>query len=204
MKKSKYFDQDVKGNFIPAVKLYINNKTFNIENKKTNNNFEVDTLVADAISLLNKKGYKTISSNAGHVYHYFVRKRPYSRNNLLIDENNNQYMYVMYHGDFPVKYELVSQDSYGFLEYKKQHPKLQLTNGYGLFKVTIPIVKTEIRFAEKYYFANLPSNYVMDEFSILSKIYYDFNTLNIDDLELKIINANKELLKWVKQLPNKE
>jgi len=204
MEKVKYFDRDDKNNFIPAIKLYINNKTYNVESKKTNTNFEVDTLIAESISLLNKKGYKTISSNAGHVYHYFVRKSPYSSNDLLTDENNNHYMYIMYHGEFPVKYELVLQDSNDFSEYKKQYTELELTNEYRLFKVTIPIVKTVIKFEEKYYFTNLPRNYIIDEFSVLSKIYYDFNTLNLDDLELKIINANKELLNWVKQLPNKK
>ena len=72
MSKKQYFDLDNNGKLIPSTKLYINSGTYEIEYQKTPSNFAVDTLMAETISLLNKKGYKTLSSNAGHVYHYFI------------------------------------------------------------------------------------------------------------------------------------
>lgn len=203
-KKIKYFDLS-QGQFIPATKLYIHYDTYEIESQKTNHNFEVDTLIANSISQLAKKGYKTISSNSGHVYHYFLNKWSYFQDSLLTDNNHHQYMFLEYSGGLPVKYELVSQDSDDFLEYQSQHPQILLKNTYdisvGIFRVTIPIVKVEIVFDKKYNFPTLPNKFRTDGNSIVSKIYYDFDTLNLDKLQLEIIKINKEILDWVKHLP---
>ncbi|MBN2838591.1 MAG: hypothetical protein JXM74_07520, partial [Fusobacteriaceae bacterium] len=45
---------------------FINYNSFDIEENKNNLNFEVDDLMASTISILNKKGYYTVSSCAGH------------------------------------------------------------------------------------------------------------------------------------------
>lgn len=46
---------------------YINYKSFDIEDKSTELNFEVDEMMAETISILNKKGYYTNASCAGHL-----------------------------------------------------------------------------------------------------------------------------------------
>lgn len=201
MSKSKYFDLGNNGKLVQATKLYINNNTFGIEQEKTENNFEVDTLMAETISLLNKKGYKTLSSNAGHVYHYFIRKRAYSKEDLKTDSNGIKFMYVGYHNGTPVKYELVSQDSNDFIEYKSSHQDLVLSKDYGVFRVTIPVITIQITFNKSYDFQDLPRDWKTDDCTIMHKIFYYFDTLNIQQLEQEIIKSNEEILNWVKQLP---
>jgi len=47
--------------------MFINNDTYKIEMTSSGNSFEVDDLIAPAISILNKKGYRTAFCCSGHV-----------------------------------------------------------------------------------------------------------------------------------------
>lgn len=68
---------------------YINNKTYEI----VDNVFEVDELIADTISNLNKKGYHTLYSCSGHVKDprlyekYPIEKIDTMNDSYLVDEN---------------------------------------------------------------------------------------------------------------------
>lgn len=189
MSKVWYFDIDKKGSLIQTTKLYINSSTYEIEYQKTPSNFAVDTLMAETISLLNKKGYKTLSSNAGHVYHYFIRKRTYLQEDLKIDSYGNKFMYVGYHNGTPVKYELISQDDSSHLSTDS-------------FKVTFPVIILEIIFDKPYQFKNLPGNWYFNKFdnSIVCKIDYDFDTIDFKTLDNIIVKTNQELLQWAKRI----
>lgn len=223
MSKTKYFDRDNKGQLISATKCYINAVTYEIETTKTDDNFEVDTLIAKSISLLNQKGYHTISSNAGHVYHYFLSKHSYTKKSLQIDDNGNKYMYLGYHGGYPVKYELVSEESKDFVEYQNSHPILSLDEvddmSVGIFRVTFPHTTLKIEFIEQYDFPNLPTDWFTKDSDIrylegrtedytridyiFRNIKYEWTNFNIDDFEERIIKANNDLLHWVEQLPTR-
>jgi len=193
MSNIKYFDLDSDGKLVPASKMYINNNTYEVEQQKTISNFEVDTLMAETISLLNQKGYKTLSSNAGHVYHHFFRSKTYTQEDLKTDNNGTSYLYVGYHNGTPVKYELISQDDIN---------QEDLTT--GMFRVTFPVVKLYILFDKQYAFNNLPSNWYFNanDNTIVCKIDYNFDTLDFKVLSNDIIKANHDLLRWVKDLPN--
>lgn len=210
MSKVWYFDIDKKGSLIQTTKLYINSSTYEIEYQKTPSNFAVDTLMAETISLLNKKGYKTLSSNAGHVYHYFIRKRTYSQEDLKTDSNGNKYMYVGYHGGVSVKYQLVSEDSNDYKEYTPKNSEVKLgrqkvdnyTYFNAVFKVTFPIVTLIVMFNKQYSFTGLPNNWYFNsnDNSIICKIDYDFDTIDFKTLDDIIVKTNQELLQWAKRI----
>lgn len=192
MGRTKYFDIDNNNQLINATKLYINSKNYEVESQKTTSNFDVDILMANTISLLNQKGYHTLSSNAGHVYHYFINKKSYFEEDLKVDNRGNKYMYVMYHNEIPVKYELIS---------KEETSQEDLT--MGIFKVTFPIIKIYIVFANQYSFTNLPRNWYFNhnDNTLINKIYYDFDNLDFQQLHNNIVKANKELFHWAEELP---
>lgn len=225
MSKTKNFDRNEDGNLISATKLYINSKTYEIENQEMNDNFAVDTLIAETISILNKKGYKTICSNAGHVYHYFLRHFWYKEEEL-INNGDKQYLIVGYHGDldgsaFPVKYELVSRDSKEFAEYIETHKNISFeTSGddkINVFRVMFPIIIISIKFNKPYDFFDLPHDFfsqdiVVRQFEgrtkdysqiqeIMSRIDYDFEEFNEEMLLKEIEKKNNDLLLWTKDLP---
>ncbi len=195
MSKTKYFDLDKNGKLMPSTKVYLNSNTYEVEQQKTSSNFEVDTLMAETISLLNHKGYKTLSSNAGHVYQYFIRDGVYySQEDLKTDNNGTSYLYVGCHNGTPVKYELISQDNIN---------QENLTT--GIFKVTFPIIKLYILFDKQYSFNDLPSGWYLyaNDNTIICKIDYNFDTLDFKELDSLITKANQDLLQWVRELPNK-
>lgn len=215
MGKLKHFDLDSDGNLVKATKLFINNTTYEIEQQKTPDNFEVDTLIAKSISLLNKKGYKTVSSNSGHVYKYFLNQWPYDEENLQTDEEGNKFIYIGYLCDsegngLAVKYQLVQEDSDDYKEFVEKNPEAKLgfqkveslTFFKGVFRVTFPYTKVNIEFDEPYTFSILPAEWHNDKNGIMHLINFSFQTLNYRELEQRIIEENEKLLQWVEELPD--
>lgn len=230
MRKSKYFDRDINGKLVPATKLYINNTTYEIEEHKTKNNFEVDTLIAEAVSILNKNGYYTTSSNSGHIYAYFLADKLCYSSDLQTDSSGSQYLERLYHGMFPARYYLVSIDDEEYKYYIMEHKNIfdcgnfleKITgDSHGnkrIFRVVFSRILIRIEFKECYDFHSLPDNSFpsdwiirgfegkLNDYSKVKEIHYsipfDFDNINLNDLENKIKKANNEILEWVKKLPN--
>lgn len=161
---------------------YINNKTFEVYDE--DEYFNVDDLIADAVSILNKKGYKTLFSCEGHDKSYQCYRYTYDISKL--DEIKND-----------------SDCTIGKIREKDFD-----------FYVDVKISSTYIKFKGHYNFPCLPEGFSYesdlegdDEHSgdLIEKIvhfYENGNKRNGKDIYNDIKNANDNLLSWAKKLPN--
>lgn len=148
---------------------YINYDNFEINNEY----FEVDDLIAESISLLNKKGYKTLFSCSGHV------------------KNPNLYEKYRYRKDEfePMEsseYYIIKEDS----EYIETLEPYSFTSCY-------------IMFDKEYHFENLPDGFSLYENNVIDRIIYFYENKNkrkSDDIQKEIEHVNQILLNWIKEL----
>jgi len=179
----------------------------------------------ETVRLLNSKGYKVKESCAGVVNPYYIREQYYCDIQLQKDANNDKYLYIMLHGEYPVKYILLLENSEEYLKYVDEHPEYLInkssveecdTDKYGVFKVIWICTYCEISFTDIIDISFLPDGFekkVKNGTVISKKIMCDKeecdelgNTRIIrrtdKDIEQDIIVANKILLEWAKELPN--
>lgn len=166
---------------------YINKKDFSIvgyvqDQRLKENYFECDDLIAPAISLLNKKGYKTVFCCSGHPYATidtcFSPDIP-SQEDLGDSE-------LLWYQDSDPEYADICEDTdlYPYYLVCKCH--------YGeLFYII---------FDEHYKFPELPGDAYRDEEN--GGIYWNHDMKATDDFSVmqKIFELNKEFYEWVEKL----
>lgn len=200
----KVYETYKNGKLIQAKKKYINKNTYDIEEYSTNNNFGVDSSIAEIISLLNKKGYKTISSKSLKVHDYRINKKYYEDKDLLLDSFGNKFIPIALSSTgYYVKYQL--------LETKKINDEK-----IGTFKIISQITQCQIVFDKDYNFSNLPKYFDYLEQGIFNKniigtalirddfdkrFYENRNFEDYEDIQKEIDKINNELLKWIESLP---
>lgn len=199
----KVYEKYKKGNLIEISKLYINKNTYDVEETKTENNFSVDSSLAKVISILNKKGYKTISSTSLKVCSYNLIKRYYDEKDLLIDKYGNKFIPISLSSTgYYVKYQLLDTCC---IDNEK----------IGTFKVMNQITQCKIKFDKEYAFPNLPKYFdylghglfgkteigvslLKDDFD--KRFYENRYFEDYEGIQKEIDEINNELLKWVKSL----
>ena len=148
---------------------YIDNNTYEI----IDNIFEVDEDIAEAISLLNKKGYKTMYCCSGHV----KDPRIYEKWKLKKDEIINT-------PDTHIIYE----DN----DFKEVLRPWTFTSTYIMFDKDY-----EFKTLPKGFY--LDSDNVIDR---ITEFYIDNIKKDSNIIQKEINEANNDLLEWVKSLPN--
>ncbi|MBO5183152.1 MAG: hypothetical protein J6B64_02015 [Bacilli bacterium] len=164
---------------------YIDSKTYEIiENPDF---FEVDDEIAEAIVILNKKGYKTKYSCAGHNksgWLYPTQEEPFE----FCEEWLKQY-----NDDVSTKY-------------------LGNDNKFFYHKDEITATYTYVSFEKKYNFEKLPEGFEIDEenkYFAIGKFCYFYKSNNTkhksnkkSDFEIKeeLMKTQQELLNWAKTL----
>lgn len=167
---------------------YINKNDFEIvgyvaDEKRKENYFECDDLIAPSISLLNKKGYKTIFCCSGHPYAtidvVFSPEIPSKEDlgdiELLWVEDSDEYSDQCLDID-EFKYALICKCHYGEVFY--------------------------IIFEDDYDFPELPGDAYFDKEN--KGIYWNHDVKATDDFSVmcKIFIINKEFYEWVEKLPS--
>lgn len=148
---------------------YIDSNNYEINN----NCFEVDDLIADSISLLNQKGYKTLFSCSGHVRNpdlyakYKYRKGEFKPNELF-------------------EYYVINEND----EYIETLEPYSFTSCYVMFD-------------KQYEFKILPKGFVLYPNNIIDRVIYFYENgtkRKTVDIQKEIENVNQILLNWVKEL----
>ena len=149
--------------------------------------FECDDLIAPAISLLNKKGYKTTFCCSGH---------PFSNINvgLLEDEPKKE--------DFQEIGDIIRiENTYEYLQKIKYNDDIEKTSKEYPYCVISNNVFCDIMyvaFEEEYFFPDLPGNAYIDD----GNIYWELDETAKEGFELvtKIYEMNKIFYEWVENL----
>lgn len=151
---------------------YINTKTFEISWDMPDY-IPCDDEIAEAIAILNQKGYKTLYSCAGHnrVFEKYIVKCSKeekedllkNKNRIYIIEEDNQYLYYV--------------------------PKITTTDTYVCFKESI-----------KYVVDNLPNGFKYEEYEDEDTTFYTIRCVHemYKDEECKIRKSNKEIDEHIK------
>lgn len=148
---------------------YLNSNTFEI----VNDIFEVDELIAETISILNKKGYHTLYCCSGHV----KDSRLYEKYHLHKDELNDKHNYhIINERDNYVDVLIPYQDTVVYIMFDKKYD-FDLPKSFRWIDD-----KTIYSYKISYYENN--------------------KKRNGNDIQKEIENVNNELLSWVLSLPN--
>lgn len=201
----KVYETYKNGKLFQAKKRYINKDTYDVEETPTKSNFAVDSSIAEVISILNKKGYKTISSKSLKVYSYAIITRHYEDKELLVDSYGNKFIPIAFSSTgYYVKYQLLNTCS-------KYNEKI------GTFKIMNQITQCKIVFDKGYPFTTLPKyfNYIgpftkdrigtvliRDDYD--KRYYENRNFEDYEDIQKEIDTMNNELLKWAESLPTQK
>lgn len=169
------------------AKKYIDSDTFEIRD----NVFEVDGLMAEAISILNKKGYKTRYCCSGHIDNsiHSIKLENDKVENIIKTEDT--------------QYEIVKKGDYSIVYFKT------------------PGTRTYIMFDKDYNFKTIPKGFekenktelkdgryidVEDEYDVIYKMVYFYSDGVMKDEEVilnEIYDNNKLFLEWAKGLPER-
>lgn len=176
----------------------MNNKyisTNNFEIIENPNFFEVDESIAEAVSILNKKGYRTLFSCAGHNYKTCYKA---SANIDLLEDSKDK---------FNIYIGKINKDTFDY------YSDAELTNTYIKFArhYDFPFLPDGFEYetaktAEdklKKYELHTDSKIIFGD-TISKSIYFFQNNIRLDDnyIENEIKEANKILLNWANNLPN--
>ncbi|MEG1146726.1 MAG: hypothetical protein RSE21_04775 [Bacilli bacterium] len=148
---------------------YIDKNSFEI----VNNVFEVDEDIADTISVLNKKGYKTLFCCSGHV--------------------RDSRLFELYHLKFDHNYDEMIKDGYVI---NKSNEEYDLLSPYSDTHIYI-------KFFDNYNFDILPVGFMKFEDNVIDKVicYYNKNSRKASNLiEKEIKDSNLDLLNWANSL----
>lgn len=166
---------------------FINKNDFSIvsyiEDYKTKHDyFECDDLIAPAISLLNKKGYKTKFCCSAHPFSIITTSHipgELSEDDIEMLKEENPVLYIEK------------------LDYNKENGWLDEYHYRMVSKIDKPN-SFYVWFEQKYDFTSLPGNAYIDE----NGIYWRINELVTDNFDMvKIIyEMNKEFYEWVEKL----
>lgn len=148
---------------------YINNNTYEI----INNVFEVDDLMGETISILNKKGYHTLYCCSGHVKDY----RLYEKYHLHKDELDGIYDYhIINEEDDYVDVLIPYQNTFLYIMFDK------------IYDFKLP---KDFRWVDEQTIYSYEISY-----------YEDNKKRNSNDIQKEIESVNKELLYWTLSLPD--
>lgn len=148
---------------------YLNSYTFEI----VNDIFEVDDLIGETISILNKKGYHTLYSCSGHV----KDPRLYEKYHIHKDELNGIYNYhIINEEDDYVDVLIPYQSTFTYIMFNKKY-NFDLSKSFRWEDD-----KTIYSYAINYYENN--------------------KKRSSNDIQKEIENVNNELLSWALSLPN--
>lgn len=148
---------------------YLNGNTFEI----VNDIFEVDELIAETISILNKKGYHTLYCCSGHV----KDPRLYEKYHLHKDGLNGIYDYhIINEEDDYIDVLIPYQNTIVYIMFDKKYD----------FKLP-----KEFRWTDDKTIYSYEISY-----------YEDNEKRNSNDIQKEIENVNNELLSWALSLPN--
>ena len=148
---------------------YINNNTYEI----INNVFEVDDLMGETISILNKKGYHTLYCCSGHVKDY----RLYEKYHLHKDELDGIYdYYIINEEDDYVDVLIPYQNTFLYIMFDK------------IYDFKLP---KDFRWVDEQTIYSYEISY-----------YEDNKKRNSNDIQKEIESVNKELLYWTLSLPD--
>lgn len=165
---------------------FINKNDFSIvayvmDYKTADEYFECDDMIAPAISLLNKKGYKTTFCCSGHPF-------------AGIDE--------ALHMEYPTEEEIKELNIYRIESSEAVKDRYNDTDEYPYYVVNkCNFVDTfYVAFAETYTFPKLPGQAYLDE----GNIYWKSGIRPTEIFEgiTKIYEMNKEFYEWVEKLPS--
>lgn len=145
---------------------YLNTKTFD----KVKNIIEVDSLIIDTISILNKKGYKTLYCCSGHV----KDPRIYEEYKISKDKINDFVDYYIKE-ETEDEYTLLAPYSFTaiYIKFDKKYNFINLPKGF--------IIKDDI--IEK----------IVD-------YYKNNKRRSLQEIDNEIKLSNKELLNWAKEI----
>ena len=154
------------------MEKYVNLHTYEVENEMKDY-ILVDAEIAEAIAILNKKGYKTNNSCAGHnqVFNNVILNWPVEKKDEFLKYTNTTYV--------------VSEDEKNIIYVPK-------TLGNSTYVV----------FAEDYKFENIPDGFILEKINEDEKIYAVitcYNYLYKDD-KYKIRKSEKEIDKHLKKV----
>ncbi len=155
------------------INLYfLDNKTF----EKLDNVIQVDKDICDTISVLNKKGYQTLASCAGH--------------NKLLDYHRQECEIDLLEG-------LDEKD-----DFKNSIVVDKNDKTFGLV-TPASLSQIYIKFKKEYSFTSLPDTFNYKNDVLESNIYYyeDGKKISSEELEKEIKRRNNLLLKWANNLP---
>lgn len=161
--------------------------------------FECDDLIAPAISLLNKKGYKTLFCCSGHPYGS-IDTDICEEDDTEIDES-----FVLRRGkSIDIKYECNLDDK-----------EIEEYPYYISYKNNALDSAFYIAFKERYQFSYLPSDFYTDETLLIDdnnnnlivtaiRCNLDLYTSDNDGFKYitEIFELNKRFYEWVEKLPN--
>ena len=148
---------------------YINNNTYEI----INNVFEVDDLMGETISILNKKGYHTLYCCSGHVKDH----RLYEKYHLHKDELDGIYDYhIINEEDDYVDVLIPYQNTFLYIMFDK------------IYDFKLP---KDFRWVDEQTIYSYEISY-----------YEDNKKRNSNDIQKEIESVNNELLSWASSLPN--
>lgn len=160
---------------------------FNDDEKTQNDYFECDDLIAPAISLLNKKGYKTKFCCSGHPYANieaaYTKDYPKAENDILL-----------------LRVEKSENVQNEYKPDSKEYPY------YVIYKTCYCNNNFYISFEKDYEFSNLPGDAFIDSNpkENFYGIYWILNGIPTDNFDLmeKFYEMNKSFYKWVENLPS--
>ncbi len=148
---------------------YINNNTYEI----INNVFEVDDLMGETISILNKKGYHTLYCCSGHVKDH----RLYEKYHLHKDELDGIYDYhIINEEDDYVDVLIPYQNTFLYIMFDK------------IYDFKLP---KDFKWVDEQTIYSYEISY-----------YEDNKKRNSNDIQKEIESVNKELLYWTLSLPD--
>lgn len=148
---------------------YLNSNTFEI----INNVFEVDDLIGETISILNRKGYHTLYCCSGHVKDH----RLYEKYHLHKDELDGIYDYhIINEEDDYIDVLIPYQNTVVYIMFDKKYD-------FDLHKSFRWIDDKTI-------------------YSYEISYYEDNKKRNSNDIQKEIESVNNELLSWASSLPN--
>lgn len=148
---------------------YINNNTYEI----INNVFEVDDLMGETISILNKKGYHTLYCCSGHVKDH----RLYEKYHLHKDELDGIYdYYIINEEDDYVDVLIPYQNTFLYIMFDK------------IYDFKLP---KDFKWVDEQTIYSYEISY-----------YEDNKKRNSNDIQKEIESVNKELLYWTLSLPD--
>ena len=165
---------------------FINKNDFSIvnrviDNKMENDYFECDDLIAPAISLLNRKGYKTLFCCSGHPY-------------ATIDWALTKDKIIEADEDFEILFTGYSKDVDGIEDFDiEEYP-------YYVVHKCFCSDMLYVSFEDAYNFNTLPGDSYIDNTN--NSLYWDpkMKSTNDFDVMLKIFQMNQEFYKWVEKL----